>query len=128
VTPWWGTFLVRRPFAPTSQARVLAKLAVIAGLSGMLSTLPVSAPARAALLTILMLTGAGSALLCWLSLSGSAAVAGVLGVSVATVIALTSSQLWLNLWHPVLSCLALSVGVLTTGLARLRTLRNEAEG
>ena len=49
--------------------------------------LPVPAPARAVLLLILMLTGARSALLCWVSLSGAAAVAGVLGVSVATVIA-----------------------------------------
>jgi hypothetical protein len=127
VTTWWGTLLVRRPFAPTSQARVLARLAVIAGLSGMLSTLPVPAPARAVLLTILVLTGAGSALVCWLSLSGPTAVAGVLGVSVATVIALTCSQLWLNLWHPVVSCLLLSVGVLATGLVRLRALGTEAE-
>ena len=127
MTTWWGTFLVRRPFAPTSQARVLAKLAVFAGLSGMLSTLPVYAPARVVLLTILVLTGAGSALLCWLGLSGPAAVAGVLGVSVATVIALTCSQLWLNLWNPVVSALLLSVGVLTTGWVRLRALGTEAE-
>lgn len=126
MTPWWGTFLVRRPLAPTSQAQLLATLAVIAGLSGVLSTLPLPAPARAILLTILLLTGAGSALLCWLSLSGPAAVAGVLGVSVATVVALTCSQLWLNLWYPVLSCLILSVGVLATGLVRLRALRDEA--
>ncbi len=127
MTPWWGTFVVRRALAPASQARLLATLAVIAGLSGMLSMLPVPAPARAVLLLILMLTGAGSALLCWVSLSGAAAVAGVLGVSVATVIALSCSQLWLNLWHPVLSCVMLSVGVLATGLVRLRTLRNEDE-
>jgi hypothetical protein len=125
--PWWGIFVVRRPFAPTSQARVLAMLAVIAGLSGMLSTLPVSAPAQIVLLTILVLTGAGSALSCWLSLSGSAAVAGVIGVSVATVIALACSLLWLKLWHPVLSCLILSVSVLAIGLVRLWTLRNEAD-
>ncbi|MCV7099761.1 hypothetical protein [Mycobacterium palustre] len=79
------------------------------------------------LLTVLVLTGAGSALLSWLSLSGPAAVAGVLGVSVATVIALTSSQLWLNLWNPVVSCLILSLGVIATGVARLRALRVEAE-
>jgi hypothetical protein len=123
--PWRGISLVRRPFAPTSQARVLTKLAVIAGLSGILSTLPVSAPAQIVLLTILVLTGAGSALLCWLSLSGSVAVAGVFGVSVATVTALPCSLLWLNLWHPVVSCLILSVSVLASGLVRLWTLRTE---
>ena len=125
--PRRGAFLVRRPLTPTSQARVLANLAVIAGLAGMLSTLPVSAPARMVLLTTLMLTGAGSALLCWVSLSGSAAVAGVIGLSLATVIALACSLLWLNLWQPVLSCLILSVGVLAIGLVRLWTLRNEVD-
>ena len=123
----WGTFPVRSPFVPTSQARVLGKLAVIAGLSGVLSTLPVSAPARIVLLIILVLTGPGSALLCWLSLSGSAAVAGVIGVSMATVTALACSLLWLNLWYPVLSCLILSISVLAIGLVRLWTLRNEPD-
>lgn len=127
MTTWWQTFPVRRRFAHASQSRVLAMLAVTAGSCGILSTLPLPASARVVLLTVLVLTGAGSALLSWLSLSGPAAVAGVLGVSVATVIALTSSQLWLNLWNPVVSCLILSLGVIATGVARLRALRVEAE-
>jgi len=127
VIPQRGAFVVRHPFTFPSQAHALAALAVVAGLAGILSTLPVPTPIRAVLLTTLVVTGAGSALLCWLSLSDSAAVAGVIGVSVATVVAFSSSLLWLKLWHPVLSCLMLSVGVLAIGLARLWTLRDQAE-
>jgi hypothetical protein len=122
-----GILMIHRSFAPISQPWVLAVLAVVAGLAGILSTLPWPAPVRVVLLTTLLLTGAGSALLCWLSLSDSAAVAGVIGVSVATVIAFSSSLLWLNLWHPVLSCVMLSVGVLAVGSVRLWTLWNEAD-
>lgn len=119
--------MIRRPVAPISQSLVLAVLAVTAGLAGILSTLPLFTPVRVVMLTILVLTGAGSALLCWLSLSDSAAVAGVIGVSVATVIAVSSSLLWLNLWYPVPGCLMLSVGVLVVGSVRLWALWDEAD-
>ena len=121
------TFLVRGPLTPTSQARVLARLAIIAGIAGILSTVPMWPPAQMVLLTTLLLTGAGSALLCWVNLSGSGTVAGIIGVSVATVIALACSLLWSKLWYPVPSCVLLSLGVLVIGSARLWTLRDEVE-
>jgi hypothetical protein len=103
--------------------RVLAQLAVMAGVSGALSAIPFSSVLQSILLMVLLIAGVGSAVLCWLGLPSGAAVAGVIGLSVAAVIALATSMAWLRIWYPVPSCLVLSFMVASIGLIRLWTLR-----
>ena len=107
------------------EPRVLAGLAVIAGVSGALSIIPFSSVLlRSILLMVFLLAGVGSAVLCWLDLPSGAAVAGVIGLSVAAVIALATSMVWLRIWYPVPSCLVLSFTVASIGLIRLWTLKD----
>jgi hypothetical protein len=109
------------------QSLVLATLAVTAGVVGALSTIPFSSVLlRSFLLMVLLVAGVGSAVLCWLELPTGAAVAGVVGVSVAAVIAVATSMVWLHMWHPIPSCLAMSFTVTAIGLIRLWTLREAA--
>src|SRR6476620_11559900 len=82
------------------QSLVLARLAVIAGVSGALSTVPFSSVLlRSILLMVLLVAGVGCAVLCWLDLPTGATLAGVIGVSVAAVIALATSMVWLQIWY-----------------------------
>jgi hypothetical protein len=108
--------------APTAP-QVLALLAVFAGTSGALSTLSASPVLRSILLMLFLLTGVGSAILCWLELPIGATVAGVIGLSLAAVIAVATAMVWLQTWYPAPSCLALSLIVVSTGLIRLWTFR-----
>jgi hypothetical protein len=103
--------------------RVLGQSAVIAGVSGALSVIPFSSVLQSVLLVVLLIVGVGSAVLCWLELPSGAAVAGVIGLSVATVIALATSMVWLRVWYPVPSCVVLSLIVASVGFIRLWTLR-----
>src|SRR5262249_43059568 len=96
--------------------------------SGLLSTVPSWPAVQAVLLTILVLTGAGSAVMCWVRLPPAAAVAAVVGVSVAAVVALATSLIWLGLWHPAVSCAALSIVVFASGLCRLQRVGREGDG
>jgi hypothetical protein len=113
----------RAGYAMPSQPRVLAYVGVIAGLSGVLSAIPGLPVLQSLLMLILLVAGAGSAALCWLELPAGAAVAGVIGLSIAGVIALATSLAWLRTWYPVPSCLLLSLTVAVIGLMRLWTLR-----
>ena len=110
------------------QSLILARLAVIAGASGALSTIPISSVLlRSILLMVLLVAGVGSAVLCWVELPTGAAVAGVVGVSVGAVIALATSMVWLHVWYPVVSCVATSFAVVSVGLIRLWTLKECAK-
>jgi hypothetical protein len=106
-------------FAP----RVSARLAVIAGVCGALSAIPVSSVLQSILLMVLVVVGAGSAVVCWLELPSGAAVSGTIGLSVSAVIALATLMIGMRLWYPVPSCLALSLIVASAGSLRLWTLR-----
>ena len=100
----------------------IALLAVLAGTAGGLSTV-LSAPAlRCFLLLLFVLTGVGCAILCWLELPTGAAVAGIVGLSLAAAIVVGTAGAWLHAWYPIASCLAVSLIVLSSGLIRLWTL------
>ena len=106
---------------------ILALLAVFAGGAGALATvLPTSVLLRSILLTVFVFIGAGSAILCWFELPVGVSIAGVMGLSLASVVAAATSMVWLGFWHPVPSCLALSLIVASSGLVRLWTLMGES--
>jgi hypothetical protein len=112
------------PQLPARRApRILAQSAVIAGVSGALSVIPFSSVLQSILLMVLLSAGVGSAVMCWLDLPSGAAVAGVIGLSLAAVIAFATSMAWLGIWYPVPSCVILSFLVASVGLIRLWTLR-----
>jgi CHASE2 domain-containing sensor protein len=117
-----------RFFASPVQADVVAKSALACGACGLLSTVPVSSALQGVLLLVFMLAGPGSAAMCWVDLPPAVTVAAVIGVSVATVFALSVAMAWLGWWLPVPSCLLLSVLAITSGLLRLRALRRTATG
>jgi hypothetical protein len=100
---------------------------VIAGAAGALSAIPTTPLLQALLLVIFSVAGIGSAALCWLDLPTPAAISGVIGLSVAGVIALTTSITWLKIWAPIPSCLVASLTVATVGLLRLRKLNGEGD-
>jgi hypothetical protein len=101
------------------QPRLVSQLAVTAGVSGALSTIDLSPVLQSLLLMIFAVAGIGSAALCWLNLPGAATVAGVIGLSLAGVIAFATSLVWLRLWYPVPGCLFLSLTVAAVGMLRL---------
>ena len=107
--------------------RFLGILAIVAGLCGLGSTLPIGPAGRAILLLVLLVSGDGSAVICWLDLPGAAAAAGVVGGSIAAVIGTSTALAWLHWWQPTVSCLVLSSAVLVSGLARVATLGRRAE-
>ncbi|WP_155944096.1 hypothetical protein [Mycobacterium sp. 360MFTsu5.1] len=102
-------------------------MAVLAGAAGALSPIPTAPVLQAMLLTVFSLAGIGSAALCWLALPGPAATAGVIGLSMAGVIALATSMNWLKIWAPTPSCVMISVLVTAVGLLRLWQLRNDSD-
>lgn len=110
------------------QQRVLGIIALAAGMCGLGSTLPIGSVGRAILLLVLLVSGAGSAVMCWLEVPVAAAAAGVIGVSIAAVVGTSTALAWLHWWQPTASCVALSVVVAASGTARLVTLsRSRAE-
>jgi hypothetical protein len=72
---------------------------------------------------VFVLTGVGSAGMCWVDLPPAVTVAAVVGISVTYVVALATAMTWLDVWYPIPSCLISSVLVAASGLARLRTLQ-----
>lgn len=107
------------------QPQLLAQLAVLAGAAGVLSSIPTTPVLQAMLLIVFSVAGIGSAALCWLDLPRPAAVAGVIGLSMAGVIALATSMNWLKFWAPTPSCVVISLLVAAVGVLRLWYLRNE---
>lgn len=102
-----------------TQQRRLGVVAVVAGLCGAASTLPVGAAVQAVLLLVLLVCGAGSAVMSWVDVPPAAAVAGAIGLSAAAVVGTSTALAWLHWWQPTVSCLALSAAVVVTGAARL---------
>lgn len=109
------------------QHRTLAWLAVASGTCGALSTVPVGAFPRAVLLLVLLVAGAGSATMCWVAIAPPAALAAVVGLSVAAVFATATALAWLRLWYPVQSALVLSCVVAAVGILRLCILRRRTK-
>ncbi|MCI4674458.1 hypothetical protein [Candidatus Mycolicibacterium alkanivorans] len=108
---------------PGEHADAVAKVAIYAAACGILSTVPVWPPLQALLLLVFLLTGPGSALMCWAALPPAVTVAAVVGLSVSSVLATAVAMAWVPFWGPVPSCLVLSAAVITSGLVRLRALR-----
>lgn len=110
----------------TDAQRVLAYLAVAAGVAGVLSTLPLGALTRALLLLMFLVSGVGSAVLCWVKLPLGAVTAGVVGLSIGGMILVSTTSVWLRWWHPTTICLTVSALVAVGGAARLRTAQQRA--
>lgn len=102
-----------------ARQRRLAVVAVVAGVCGAASTVPVGATVQAVLLLVLLVCGAGSAVMSWTDVPPAAAVAGVIGLSVAAVVGTSTALAWLHWWQPTLSCLVLSAAVVVTGAVRV---------
>lgn len=113
----------RRLMTAASQEEVVAKAALVAGVCGGLSTVPFAPPLQALLLLVFVLAGPGSAVVCWLEFPPAVTVAAVVGISVASVLALAVATAWMAVWLPIPSCLLLSAVGVTSGFARLRNLR-----
>ena len=90
--------------------------------------MPFSPAIQSLLLMVFVLTGVGSAAMCWVDLPPAVTVAAVVGISMASVVALSTAMLWLGVWHPIPSCLLLSALVAVSGFARLRALRKATTG
>jgi len=105
-----------------TQQRTLGVVAVVAGACGAASTVPVGAAVQAVLLLILLVCGAGSAVMCWVDVPPGAAVAGVIGLSVAAVVGTSTALAWLHWWQPTVSCLVLSTAVVVGGAVRVVSL------
>ncbi len=100
---------------------------MLAGASGALSSIPTTPVLQALLLVVFSVAGIGSAALCWLDLPAPAAIAGVIGLSIAGVIALATSMAWLKFWAPTPSCAVISLLVATVGLLRLWHLKRDGD-
>ena len=119
-----GATVTSESEAPMQLApRALARVAVIAGVLGALSTAPLSPVLQSIALLVFMSAGVGSAALCWSDLPGGAMVAGVIGLSVAAVMGTATQMASFGIWYPVQSCLVMSSIVATAGLIRLWALR-----
>lgn len=116
----------RHRLAAVGCPRPLAQISVLAGVSGVMSTIPSSPVVQSLLLLVLITTGAGSAALCWVNIPAGAAGSGVIGVSLAAVVILTTTTAQWELWRPVESCVILSAMVACSGLVRLWSLRRSA--
>lgn len=112
-----------RSTTPAEQADVVAKVAIVTGTFGILSTVPLWPPLQGLLLLVFLLAGTGSAAMCWSALPPAVTVAAVVGLSVASVLLVAVAMAWVPFWGPVPSCLLLSAAVITSGFVRLRALR-----
>src|SRR3954468_22625394 len=111
------------PLAP----RILALLAGFAGGSGALAAvLPSPVLLRTILLTVFVMVGVGSAILCWLELPLGASIAGVMGLSLASVVAAPTAMVWVGFWYPIPLCITLSLIVASSGLVRLWTFKDDS--
>lgn len=109
--------------AMRQQPCAVAIVAIIAGVCGVLSTVPVLFGLQAVLLVAFMLAGPGSAVMCRVDLPPAVTVAAVLGISVTSVFSLSVVMAWLGVWYPTWSCVLMSLLVMVSGGGRLRTLR-----
>ena len=101
------------------KALVLGKIAIAVGTCGILSTVPIWSPLQALLLLVFLLTGMGSAAMCWVALPPAVTVAAVVGLSVASVLAVAVIMAWVPFWGPIPSCLLLSAVAISSGFTRL---------
>ena len=101
----------------------IAATAVGAAACGALATVPAPPAVRAVLLLVFVLSGVGSAVMCWVDLPAAVTVAAVVGISIASLMAVAVAMAWLQFYHPVPSCLLIAAGVAASGLLRLHTLR-----
>jgi CHASE2 domain-containing sensor protein len=104
-------------------SELVAKTAVVAGICGILSTVPVAPVLQALCLLLLVLTGVGSAVMCWVDLPPAPLFAALVGISITSAMSLAVVMAWVGIWYPVVSCLLLSAGVLCSGCFRVRSLR-----
>ncbi|OAN36802.1 hypothetical protein [Mycolicibacterium iranicum] len=118
--------VVKRLLELSGRHEWVAALGVIAALCGALATVPVQTPLRAVLLLGFLLVGPGAAVMCWIYMPASATIAAVVGISIASVAALSVTMAWLRFWHPVPLTLTLSAAVAAGCLIRLRGLHNTA--
>lgn len=109
--------------ALSSRDEKVAAMAVAAAACGALAAVPMPAPLRGLALLAFLLAGVGSAVMCWIDLPVAATMAAVVGISIASLMAVAVAMAWLQFWHPVPSCLLIAVLVAASGFARLRTLR-----
>ncbi|MBJ7337661.1 hypothetical protein [Mycolicibacterium sp.] len=108
-----------REYGAEWQGRTLAASSVLAGAAGMAATVPGAPIMQSIALLVLLVWGAGSAIACWFELPTGASVAGVIGLSIAAVVAMTTLLVRWDAWHPKLACLCLSIVVATSGMVRL---------
>ncbi|CAN3129387.1 hypothetical protein ACNUDN_15785 [Mycobacterium sp. smrl_JER01] len=106
------------------RARAVAVTAAISGGCGLLSVVPVLPALQAVLLLVFILSGVGSAVMCWVELPPAATIAAVVGLSIAAMMAVAVTMAWLQVWYPVPSCLVIGALVSASGAARLRLLHN----
>jgi hypothetical protein len=117
--------LGRRRSKTAYQARTLAAVSVFAGGSGLAALAPGAPLMQSIALLVLLVMGGGSAILCWVELPTGASVAGVIGLSIASVVGMTTLLARWDEWHPKAACLALSIVVVISGLVRMRSLNGD---
>lgn len=108
-----------------TQNRSLARSSVFAGVAGIAATVPGAPMMQSLALLVLLVWGGGSAVLCWFDLPDGASVAGVIGLSIASVVGMTALMARWDAWHPTLGCLCLSIVVITSGVVRLSGTGND---
>ncbi|MCV7418953.1 hypothetical protein H7K45_00190 [Mycobacterium yunnanensis] len=101
------------------QARRLAVSCLVAGAAGIVATIPGAPAIQSLALVVLLAWGGGSAIMCWVELPTGASVAGAVGLSVASVVGMTTLMARWGAWYPKLACLCLATVVTTSGLVRL---------
>lgn len=116
------TLIDRLKTAPRHDG-IVATVAVITGVCGVLAVIPAPPALRVLPILVFMLGGAGSAVMCWIDLPAAVTTAAVLGISIASMMALAVAMAWLEFWHPVWSCLILALIVTASGTLRLQAIR-----
>lgn len=114
--------LIHRLRTTSGHDELVAMVAVMAGICGALSAVPAPSSLRVLPILVFMLVGAGSAVMCWIDLPPAVTVAAVVGISIASMMAIAVTMAWLEFWHPKWSCLILAGLVAASGAARLLTL------
>lgn len=110
----------------SSRDERVATVSLAAAACGALATVPVSTPLRGVVLLAFVLTGVGSAVMCWIDLPAAVTMAAVVGISIAALTAVAVVMAWLEFWYPVPSCLIVAALAALSGAIRLRTLRDPA--
>lgn len=111
----------------TGRHLLVARAAVVAAVCGAASAVPVPSEIRALPLLVFVIVGPGSAVMSWLDFPGGATMAGIVGISTTSMMALAAAMAWLQFWHPGPSCLVLAAVVAASGIARIRALQKQSE-